>query len=242
MKSPNGITTILFDLDDTLRQNEPHGHLFFWEHAASLGAPASKEDRVRAHHWAHKYWANSDSLTADVKTHGRGQDSFWQHYTERHLLALGCNPKQASELAPQIHKHMGENYQPEDVVLPEVHETLQILHSAGYRLAVVTNRSEPVNDYLDEKDISKFFDFSLAGGEIKAWKPNPKIFEAALERAGAKPEETMFVGDNYYADIIGARKVGLLPVLIDALNHFPEADCLIINSLAELEGILENHQ
>ncbi|MCH7480170.1 MAG: hypothetical protein IIC79_02135, partial [Chloroflexi bacterium] len=62
MKSPNGITTILFDLDDTLRHNDPRGHHFFWEYAAILGAPNSEEDRWRAQRWAFEYWADSNHL------------------------------------------------------------------------------------------------------------------------------------------------------------------------------------
>ena len=238
MNSPNGITTILFDLDDTLRHNHPKGHHFFWEYAASLGAPDSEENRQQAQRWAFEYWADSAYLLYDLKIHGRGEESFWHNYNERHLLALGCSRDQASELAPQLHKHMSENYQPEDVVLPEVHQILKKLHTVGYTLAVVTNRNEPVGEYLEELELHKYFDFSLAGGEIKSWKPKPEIFRVALERANAKPEETIYVGDNYFADILGARNVGIQPILLDPYNYFPEADCHIIRSLTELEQVL----
>ena len=73
MKSPNGITTILFDLDDTLRHNEPHGHGFFLDYAASLGAPNLPDNRNNARHWAFQYWADSDHLFEDINTHGRGE-------------------------------------------------------------------------------------------------------------------------------------------------------------------------
>lgn len=238
MNAPDGITTIFFDLDDTLRHNNPHGHHFFWEFAETLGAPSSSDDRRRAQRWAHQYWADSDHLAEDLERHGRGEDSFWSNYTMRHLLALGCSSDQAIDLAPQMHSHMSENYQPEDVVLPEVRQTLKKLHAVGYTLAVVTNRSEPVGEYLQELELHEFFIFSLAGGEVKSWKPKPEIFEAALQRANAKPEETLYVGDNYFADILGARNVGIQPVLLDPYDHFPEADCLIIHNLAELESIL----
>lgn len=238
MKSPNGITTILFDLDDTLRHNHPKGHHFFWEYAALLGAPNSEEDRWRAQRWAFEYWADSNHLSEDLEYHGRGEASFWQNYNKRHLVALGCTPKQADELAPKLHQHMSENYQPEDVVLPEVRQTLKKLQAEGYTLAVVTNRSEPVDEYLEELELRDFFDFSLTGGEVNSWKPKPEIFQAALERAKAKPEETIYVGDNYFADIVGARNVGIQPILLDPYNHFPEADCRTIRSLAELENVL----
>ena len=238
MKSPNGITTIFFDLDDTLRHNDPRGHHFFWEHAASLGAPTSNEARHRAQRWAFEYWADSDHLSEDLRNHGRGEAAFWGNYALRHLLALGCSPKQAEEFAPLVRTHMAENYDPEDIVLPEARQALEDLHTAGYTLAVVTNRNEPVEEYVEELGLGVFFNFTLAGGEINSWKPKPEIFIAALERANAKPDETIFVGDNYYADALGARNVGIQPVLLDPYNNFPEADCHIIRGLAELVGVL----
>lgn len=240
MQRSNGITTILFDLDDTLRHNDPKGHNFFWDFAESLGAPASTEDRRRAQMWAYQYWADSDHLLEDLQTHGRGEEAFWHNYTMRHLMAMGCTPEQAQDYTPQIREHFDRNYDPDDIVLPEARETLQELHAAGYTLAVVTNRNEPVDEYLKELGLGGYFDFTLAGGEINTWKPKPGIFQAALERASAKPEQAVYVGDNYYADIVGARNAGILPILLDAHNHFPEADCLVIRSLTELQGVLAN--
>ncbi|MDH3943757.1 MAG: HAD family hydrolase [Anaerolineae bacterium] len=240
MKRPNGITTILFDLDDTLRHNDPKGHNFFWDFAESLGAPASEEDRRRAQKWAFQYWADSEHLLDDLKIHGRGEEAFWHNYTMRHLMELGCTPEQAEELTPQIREHFDENYDPDDIVLPEARKALDDLHEAGYTLAVVTNRNEPVQEYVEELGLGSYFDFTLAGGEINSWKPKPGIFQAALQRAGASPDEAVYVGDNYYADIIGARNAGIHPILLDPHNHFPEADCPVIHSLAELQSVLAN--
>lgn len=240
MKSPNGITTVLFDLDDTLRHNEPHGHAYFLDYAASLGAPNSPTNRNEAHHWAFQYWADSDHLMEDIKDYGRGEPAFWHNYSLRHLQALGCTIEQAEELAPQVHQHMADNYEPDDVVLPDTKQTLKEMHAAGYTLGVVTNRSEPVHEYIEEIDLGHYFDFTLAGGEIKSWKPKPDIFHAALERAGATAEEAIYVGDNFYADILGARSAGIQPVLLDPHNHFPDADCPVIHKLSELVDMLDN--
>ncbi|MEK6255896.1 MAG: HAD family hydrolase [Chloroflexota bacterium] len=240
MKSPNGITTILFDLDDTLRHNEPHGHGFFLDYAATLGAPDLANNRHNARQWAFQYWADSEHLFEDINTHGRGEPAFWHNYSVRHLVAMGCTTEQAQELAPQVHQHMSDNYEPEDVVLPETKETLKELHAAGYTLAVVTNRSEPVHEYIHEIELGHYFDFTLAGGEIKSWKPKPEIFHAALERAGVTAEQAVYVGDNYYADILGARAVGIFPILLDPHTHFPDADCQVIRLLSDLVAVLDN--
>jgi len=56
--------------------------------------------------------------------------------------------------------------------------------------------------------------------------------------AGCAPEAAAYVGDNYYADVVGARAAGLHPILIDPLGIFPEAGCPTIRALGELEAVL----
>jgi FMN phosphatase YigB (HAD superfamily) len=51
--------------------------------------------------------------------------------------------------------------------------------------------------------------------------------------------ETVYVGDNYYADILGARRAGLQPVLYDPNLIFPDADCATIRSFDELISIIQ---
>jgi putative hydrolase of the HAD superfamily len=134
---------------------------------------------------------------------------------------------------------MDENYKPEVFVPDEARLTLAFLKEARYTLGVVSNRSEPFHEELRELRLDSFFDFALAGGEVQAFKPDPRIFNRGLELAGAAPNETMYIGDNYFADIIGARRAGLTPVLYDPNTLFPEADCTVIQSFAELSDLLK---
>ncbi|MBW8010386.1 MAG: HAD family hydrolase [Chloroflexi bacterium] len=238
MLSPNGITTIFFDLDGTLRHNQPSGHQFLSGIAKKLGVQSSNEDIIKAQRWGHLYWADSEIMLEDMKTWGLDNEEFWKRYTTRYLEALGCTAEQAMELGPIVQTRMREDYKPEDVVPPDVPETLQLLQEAGYNLGLVTNRPRPVDDYLKEIKLYQYFSIRLAGGEIKAWKPKPKIFEVALERAQARPEQTVYVGDNYYADVIGARGVNIEPILLDPEGIFPQPDCEVIENIAELPDIL----
>ncbi|NIP41626.1 MAG: HAD hydrolase-like protein, partial [Aliifodinibius sp.] len=64
------------------------------------------------------------------------------------------------------------------------------------------------------------------------------IFEAALQRAGSEANQTIYIGDNYYADIVGAQKVGIVPILIDRIGAFHEFNCLSIRSLFDLKALL----
>jgi len=70
---------------------------------------------------------------------------------------------------------------------------------------------------------------------VRSEKPHPLIFLAALDSAGVEAEESVYVGDQYSCDVVGARGVGMKPVLVDRYDLFPEiTDCARIRSLAEL--------
>jgi FMN phosphatase YigB (HAD superfamily) len=53
------------------------------------------------------------------------------------------------------------------------------------------------------------------------------------------PQEVIYVGDNYYADVVGARRAGLWPVLYDPLGVFPDPDCTTIKSFDELNSAIK---
>lgn len=238
MLKPEELTTVIFDLDGTLRHSVPHGEDMFLDFAASLGAPADPDSRRKARQWAHGYWADSECLLIDVKTYGKGNAEFWENYAWRQLQALGTSEPQAKEWSPLIHKHLKENYNPDDVIPDDVLPTLQVLREAGFTLGVVTNRSNSVDEYLNEIGLASTLDFYFAAGDIGAWKPHPEIFYYALGLANAKPQEAVYVGDNYYADVKGANNANIQPVLIDPGNVFPGIDCPVICTIGELQELL----
>ena len=240
MIQPNGVKAIFFDLDGTLRHSVPAGGDVFTDYVRTLGFPVSQEDRLRAMRWEHLYWANSMDLRDDLLAHSGETEKFWIEYSRRRLVALGTSPALAREFAPRVSAHMGTEYRPESIVPDEVRSTLDALKQAGYILAVLSNRNDSFVDLLNEHKIGEFFDFSIAAGEVQVWKPDPGLFEHALKRAGVSAQQAIYVGDNYFADVVGSRSAGLTPVLLDPLGIFPEADCLIIKTFDELKSILKD--
>lgn len=237
---PNGIRAILFDLDGTLRQNRPASVQVFLDCAVRLGAEDSEERRLRATRWTHYYWAQSPELLADQQSFA-DEDLFWTNYASRHLLAFDCRQELAVQLAPQIHQYMKAEYKPEDSLMEEVPQTLQVLKAAGFRLGVLSNRTYPCLDYLETLGLQSYFDLALVAGEVACWKPEPDIFRHALDRLGLSSEQALYVGDNYYADIVGSQRAGLHPVLIDPEGIFPDAECPVIRKMGELPRILTEH-
>lgn len=239
MIQPTGIKAIFFDLDGTLRHSIPSGGEVFTDYVKTLGLAVDEESNLRAMRWEHFYWANSEDLRNDLLAHSAETENFWIEYSRRRLLALGASTEWAAEFAARVSIHMGEVYKPDSIVPEDVRRTLPQLKEAGYILGVISNRDKPFQDLLEDHGIGEFFDFSLAAGEVKIWKPEPGIFEHGLQRVNLSAAEAIYVGDNYYADVVGARSAGLQPILYDPLGIFPDPDCPTIKSFDELNSIVK---
>lgn len=238
LSGTNGVETIIFDLDGTLRHNRPTFLQGFQEAVRRLAPSPNPAQWRTAVRWLHYYWAQSPDLSRDRLRFADQQEEFWTNHARRHLLAYGYSPSQAALFAPQIQRYMAEEYQAENYVPPEVPESLALLRSRGYRIVLLSNRSAPCDEELQEIDLLKYFDFTLVAGEVNAWKPDPRIFHEALQRAASRPERTLYVGDNYFADVVGSRRAGIRPVLLDPEGIFVEADCMVIHSIGDLPDLL----
>ena len=232
------IKAIFFDLDGTIRHNDPRGSDVFAEHAAALGLRIRADDRLRAMRWEHYYWANSRDLRDDQGRYGRMSEDFWRRYSLRQLVALGASSKQALEFAQTMTQYMSDAYKPRSVVPDELHGVLKRLQESDYPLGVISNRDKPIQDEIAELGLAPYFAFSLASGEIGAWKPEPEIFVYACKRMQVGPAEAAYVGDNYFADVVGARRAGLTPVLYDPREIFDDPECAVIKSFAQLARVL----
>jgi HAD superfamily hydrolase (TIGR01549 family) len=233
------IKAVFFDLDGTIRHNLPSGGEVFAEYCRELGLLVRDEDRLRAMRWEHFYWANSRELMEDRRNFDSDVARFWDRYARRRLVALGASSQQALELAPKVNQHMMEAYKPESVVPEDVRRVLPELRENGRQLAVISNRDKPYQAELDALGLAQFFDFALAGGEVQAFKPAPEIFLYACRRLSVVPGEAAYVGDNFYADVVGARRAGLVPVLYDPRGIFPDPGCASIGSFDALPRVLE---
>jgi HAD superfamily hydrolase (TIGR01509 family) len=236
---PNGITSILFDLDGTLRHNRPSYFQSFFNFAVQAGATDSAENRLRATRWLHYYWAQSEELLADIGEFGQRDELFWINHARRSLGAFGCSPEKAEALAPQVYDLFSKNYSPEDWVPEDVIHTLETLQKAGFCMGVLSNRTHPYREHMGNWGLERFFELALAAGEVNTYKPEPEIFLYAVEKMGKKPGETLYVGDNYYADVIGAQRAGLPVILLDPVGVFPEAECTVIGGINDLIELLE---
>ncbi|MCZ6793180.1 MAG: HAD-IA family hydrolase [Planctomycetota bacterium] len=88
-------------------------------------------------------------------------------------------------------------------------ETLDALRARGLRLGVLSNWDSRLPRTLEQLGLAGLFDVHAVSYEVGFEKPHPRIFEAALERAGAPPENILHVGDSLESDIRPARRLGM---------------------------------
>jgi len=93
---------------------------------------------------------------------------------------------------------------------PEVEGVLLKLKKQGYKLALLTNTENIAFNKVDSLlNISEYFDFLGLSYEIKSVKPEKKMFDFVLKKAGVSPSEALMVGDSLRSDITGSQSVGM---------------------------------
>ncbi|OFW05791.1 MAG: hypothetical protein A3H96_15275 [Acidobacteria bacterium RIFCSPLOWO2_02_FULL_67_36] len=121
-----------------------------------------------------------------------------------------------------------------ELLPPDVLPALTALRARGLKLTVVSNANGRLSALLDRLRVASCFDCVLDSHDEGVEKPDPRFFEIALERSGARPETTIHVGDLYQVDVLGARSAGLRGVLLDQAGLYEEVDCPRVRSLSGL--------
>ncbi len=231
------LRAILFDLDGTLRHSVPNGFNTFTAILHDLGWPLDAECLRAGERWTHFYWSIAPEMIQDLEELGADTPAFWSRYARRQIEVLGLG-EHSEQLVDEVNRLMGERYKPVDRVPDDVRPTLLGLRARGLKLALVSNRSEPLAPVAEALGLADLFELTVSAGELGSWKPAPEIFWMALERIGVAPEEAVYVGDNYHADVEGARNAGLTPVLIDPRGLFGEPGCAVIATIGALPEAL----
>ncbi len=121
---------------------------------------------------------------------------------------------------------------------PDALPVLERLRKTDLTLGLISNFEDWLERLLEVLEVQHFFDVTVISGIEGVEKPDPRIFEVALERAGVRAEESVYVGDNPTFDAEPARKLGMLPVLIDRRDRHPEVDVIRVASLEDLPSAI----
>jgi putative hydrolase of the HAD superfamily len=126
-----------------------------------------------------------------------------------------------------------------NALFPDALPTLRTLRERGLRLAIVSNWDSSLQSHCDDLGLTPLFETIVGSYAVGYEKPDPRIFQVALERMSLLPPQVVHVGDIYVSDVVGARRAGITPILLDRYDLQPDADCLRIDSLDDIPSLLQ---
>lgn len=125
-----------------------------------------------------------------------------------------------------------------DQILPGTRDALERIRQ-NYAIAVISNSDGRIDAVLRRCGIADCFQSITDSGIVGHEKPHPEIFQAALRAMKAAAAESLYVGDVYSVDYVGARNAGMEAVLFDVAGAYRGRDLPRVESLAELEDWLQ---
>lgn len=158
---------------------------------------------------------------------------FWTYLYTRCLEELRIRD---DSLPAELYKVFSDlsTYRLFDDALP----VLKQLLDEGYKLGLISNFEGWLEELLVELEVGHIFDVSIISGLEGVEKPDPAIFELALQRAGTSPAASVHIGDSFRMDVEPATAVGMNAVLLDRSRRHPSVDCPTIASLHELPAVV----
>jgi putative hydrolase of the HAD superfamily len=172
----------------------------------------------------------------------RSREDQTQLYMRFHRTILKeVNINASDEVVLKLLKRMLQlNDSMKFVLFDDVITTLKTLKKQDLKLGLLTNLQTEVGSMCRELGIAEYLDFTVTSGEAGADKPQPPIFLKALELAQVTAAEAIHVGDQYQNDVLGARGVGIAPILLDRADYYAEIkDCPRIKSLSEVSKYIK---
>jgi HAD superfamily hydrolase (TIGR01509 family) len=121
-----------------------------------------------------------------------------------------------------------------DEILPGTRDALDRIRRT-FRIAVISNADGGIERVLSRCGLADCFESITDSGIVGVEKPRPEIFEAALTAMNARPDESLYVGDVYSVDYVGARNAGMQAVLFDVAGAYRGCEWPRVESLQQLE-------
>ena len=126
-----------------------------------------------------------------------------------------------------------------DQILPGTRDALTRI-AQNFRIAVISNADGKIEHVLSRCGIADCFESITDSGIVGVEKPRAEIFEAALSAMQARADESLYVGDVYSVDYVGARNAGMEAVLFDVAGTYRDRELPRVESLEQLETWLRH--
>ena len=130
-----------------------------------------------------------------------------------------------------------QNTEPYWLPFDGVKQVLDELKNRSIGRGIISNWDWTARDVLAAAGLIDYFDHLIISSEVDCNKPDARIFNLALQSASVSAQECIYVGDNYYDDAVGCRRVGMEPLIINRFGLLGVEEingCRIIHHISEI--------
>ena len=224
------VTDVFFDLDHTLWDFDRNSKLTFQKNFGDLDIQADLDEFLETYMPINlAYWKlyREEKVTKEELRYQRLKKTF-------DAIGVSVTDRQIEELSNAYIAHLSSfNH-----IVEGAKEILDYLRP-NYRLHIITNGFEEIQEKkLRNANLRGYFDVVVNSEMAGVKKPNPKIFELALDIAEVTASQSLMIGDNLEADILGAKKLGFHTLHFNSNGEDPHKFSKIITHLHEIKHFL----
>lgn len=228
---------IFIDLDDTIWDFTANSHVSLEIMYRDLDIARIYPDYEA---FSTAYYAKNSELWA-LYHHGKIDKDFLIIERYAHLLREAHYPDPDNRLAQRMNEYYLDTLAQQTCLVPHAIELLDYLTKHGYNLYIISNGFiEVQHKKLQSAGINHYFKRIVLSDEIGINKPDRRLFDYALSVTDSKAEETLLIGDNYDADILGAMNAGWGQIYFDRhyKGYTTQEPQHTVHSLKEVMDIL----
>lgn len=230
------IEVVFFDAGETLLGPHPSFHELFSQVCKEHGYEVSARRVLKVQNALapHLIDLGEDTGVQNPSFSSEASQKFWGYLYARFLRELEIRDL---DLAAALLERFSDSSS--YMLFPDALPVLRDLQSRGYRLGLISNFEQWLEERLVELEVGQLFDVSVISGFVLIEKPDPAIYSLALKRAGVPPQRAVHVGDSISMDVEPASSVGMHTVLLDRSGRYREEPVPRIESLQDLPPLLE---
>lgn len=209
------------------------GNTLLFPNRTRMLAPLSEDKHPSLEHWQALERRTKAEFDREV-TSGKVDHGFWWTFYTYLLHEMNAFDN-------SVRDQLVENTQRSanwDQILPGTRDALDRIRQQ-YSIAVISNADGKIDAVLRRCGICDCFASITDSGKVGHEKPHPGIFAAALQEMKADPADSLYVGDVYSVDYVGARSAGMEAVLFDVAGAYRNQEFPRVQSLNELEAWLQ---
>ena len=227
---------IIFDFDDTLINSKPGK-----DKALKIisGQIYSYFKKKKAKVNLNKLYQEIKTLAIQMDARGIYNRNLWWSRVIKKFL----KEKPSKSFLDEVTKNYWEMVIKKSSLYKDTSSTLVYLKKKKYTLGLLTD-ADGIKEFklkrIRASNLKKWFDsIIIAGDDIKQIKPDKAPFSLIARKLNLKPQKCIFVGDDLYRDILGAKRSGMTAILIKRRNgKMKVKPDRIIKKLSELKEIL----